>query len=107
MKHLAPLIILAIAVGMLAVPGIASADHLGYPHNTPRGGVTFGPNGYVAKTPVPGPAAPLLRFDAPYNPYKYVAPAPAPTWVWQPGWWNWDGLQWSWTPSHWVQVYPY
>jgi hypothetical protein len=113
MKHLASLIVLAIAVGMLAVPGTASADHLGYPH-VPGGGVKFGPNGYVAVNPAPVPVAPAPRFETPYRnfgyPYRspyYVVPVPPPTWVWQPGWWNWNGQQWSWTPSHWVQVHPY
>ena len=109
MKHLASVVVLVLAVGMLVMPGTAAANHLGYPH-APGAGVQFGPNGYVAPTPVPAP--PLPRFETPRHRFGYPSGAPnyvvpQPTWVWQPGWWNWNGQQWAWTPSQWVQVYPY
>lgn len=35
-----------------------------------------------------------------------MPPAPAPGYVWQPGYWSWDGVKWVWVPGTYV-VPPY
>jgi hypothetical protein len=115
MKRVRSLILVVLALGLLAVPDMAAANHFGVPHTaTAQPRPSRGQ--YVA--PVPGVAAATPqfgmrdhRFDGwhhghPYpGPYPYVVPQPQ--WVWQPGYWNWNGQQWFWTPSRWVQYYPY
>jgi hypothetical protein len=58
--------------------------------------------------PVPGFArVGVVVGLAPPAPVVEVAPAPpAPGYVWQPGYWNWNGVQYVWVPGVYV-VPPY
>lgn len=106
MKRLTCAIIVAVALGIVAGPGLAGAEQR-WPHRAGAGGrVDFSPYPNVV-TPVPGFVTPYQGFVPRHHgfasPHVVVR---QPQWYWQPGFWQWNGQAWSWTPSTWVQVFP-
>jgi hypothetical protein len=98
MKRVACSLALALAVTVLAAPGLATADQERRHQDSGFGrGVEVAPHfGGVG----PGFITPYHRFAPPYVVYRQ------PQWFWQPGFWQWNGQSWLWTPSRWVQVFP-
>src|SRR5580698_5699116 len=73
------------------------------PDNAPPGVPPPGsvpPPGAVQEPP-PG-AAVAASVPPPAPPTEVAPPAPAPNYVWTPGYYNWNGVAWVWAPGAWI-----
>jgi WXXGXW repeat (2 copies) len=57
-------------------------------------------------TTVPGVARVVVGFGPPVAVVEPIPAPPAPGYIWQPGYWAWNGAQYVWVPGRYV-VAPY
>jgi hypothetical protein len=60
--------------------------------------------GLLVLTPIVGSArlGVIVGLAPPVPVVEVVPPLPAPGYVWQPGYWNWDGVRYVWVPGAYV-----
>src|SRR5215471_8147130 len=80
-------LVAAVAMFTIGTPALADA---------PLSFDSAGPVTQIAQAQTPAYPPPAPQSELP-------PPAPAPTYVWQPGHWSWNGLQYFWEPGKYVE----
>jgi len=60
------------------------------------------PSSMPAPTPYPAAVTPPAPYQAPAPGVEARAPASRPTYGWEPGHWNWNGVQYQWQAGRYV-----
>ena len=114
MKRFGISILVAAALVILTLPQLASAGGAGVRlgagpfvavpgHGAVRGGFVVPNQGFVV---VPNQGFVVVPNHQFHQFHHFRSPHVSPQFVWQPGFWRWDGFRWAWTPSRWIQVFP-
>jgi hypothetical protein len=59
--------------------------------------------GLILSASLSSPAQVVVRVGPPAGPREVVPRSPHNGWVWQPGFYRWDGRRYNWYPGRWVR----